>query len=339
MPNELEGKLNETLKTVNGLADQATGIAATVAKLDEKVTGFGVKATETVATVAKLYEKVNGLDRLLFRIGAIGVAVGIGFGIVLAFFGRTLNELPKTARDEAAKTATEIAKIVAKEEAEKVVKLEFFEKAKQQINSFVATAEQQSIQVKNAAEGAAKTEIKLEAMENAWRVKIGESVPIGSVIAFAGVWTKQDEEKGWIVCDGRKLDDEQYAKLKSVLQKESAPDFRGRVLVAAGNGPELKARKLGDTGGSETHTLTIAQMPSHSHEVNDPGHKHIYPGDARQIYASGGDRQAASFFNHEDQKGKDRTATTGITIKATGGGQAFNIMQPYYVTNFIIKYR
>lgn len=43
------------------------------------------------------------------------------------------------------------------------------------------------------------------------------------------------------------------------------PDLRGRALVGAGAGPGLTARALGATFGTETHTLTITELPEHNH--------------------------------------------------------------------------
>lgn len=41
--------------------------------------------------------------------------------------------------------------------------------------------------------------------------------------------------------------------------------LNGRVIVGAGKGPDLTDRPLGKQGGAETHTLSVAEMPSHSH--------------------------------------------------------------------------
>jgi microcystin-dependent protein len=48
--------------------------------------------------------------------------------------------------------------------------------------------------------------------------------------------------------------------------------MRGRVNIGAGTGAGLTARTLGATGGTETHTLTTAEMPTHTHTQNAHGH-------------------------------------------------------------------
>jgi microcystin-dependent protein len=175
------------------------------------------------------------------------------------------------------------------------------------------------------------------------------SPPVGTIVAFAGEWPPKrakgpvwtEPELGWALCDGRPMAGDEYAELRAVLGKAvRLPDFRGRTLVGAGSGMALSPRPLGSIGGEESHTLLVTEMPAHAHAVTDPGHKHIYPGDAGQIYGSGGNRQAASYFNkEEDRAGKDRSAKTGISIQSTGGGSPHNNMQPFGVVNFIIKYK
>ena len=49
------------------------------------------------------------------------------------------------------------------------------------------------------------------------------------------------------------------------------PDLRGRVPIAQGQGPSLQNYIIGQTGGSETVTLTVNQIPSHTHAVDTSG--------------------------------------------------------------------
>jgi microcystin-dependent protein len=122
------------------------------------------------------------------------------------------------------------------------------------------------------------------------------------------------------------------------------PDSRGRVssgrdnmggtaasrLTTAGGG--VNGARLGAAAGAETHTLTTAQMPVHSHGVTDPTHNHptaiattngSSPGGGSQITGNGTTTAGA--------------AATGITIQNNGSGNAHPNVQPTIVKHKIIK--
>jgi microcystin-dependent protein len=149
------------------------------------------------------------------------------------------------------------------------------------------------------------------------------------------------DHNGWLKCDGRAVSREFYSTLFDIIGTNfgvgdgsntfNLPDTRGRVLGSIGTGTGLSSRTLGQNVGSETHTLTIGEMPSHTHGVNDPGHTHTYINNTN-------DQNTDNAFGTEtaaDDADLNKTtgsSTTGITIQNAGGGGAHNNMQP---TTFI----
>jgi microcystin-dependent protein len=91
---------------------------------------------------------------------------------------------------------------------------------------------------------------------------------IGEIRAFAFNYVPQ----GWLFCNGSKASLQQYQALFSIVgafygptdQKTyfTLPDLQGRTLLGANPSGSLR---LGNVGGTESETLTVAQMPAHSH--------------------------------------------------------------------------
>jgi microcystin-dependent protein len=82
------------------------------------------------------------------------------------------------------------------------------------------------------------------------------------------------EPRGSAFCDGRLLPINQNTALFSLLGTQfggdgiitfAVPDLRGRVAIGMGQGPVLTNRTVGERGGEESVTLTVAQLPAHNH--------------------------------------------------------------------------
>jgi microcystin-dependent protein len=140
--------------------------------------------------------------------------------------------------------------------------------------------------------------------------------------------------KGWATCDGQVLPINQNQALFSVLgtvfggngtSTFALPDLRGQVPIHMGSG-----HSLGDKGGEQTHTLTFAEMPAHSHQANaTPGSTGASDVPANNLL----DNTAPNNFYGAVQ---NRIPMRENTITMAGGSAAHPNMQPFLVISFCI---
>jgi len=177
-------------------------------------------------------------------------------------------------------------------------------------------------------------------------------------------WSGATLPAGWDWADGGVLlSDTSYPALRSRYINDGfpfgqdgsgnpkKPDMRGRVpagvdsMGLAGAASRLTdavsgfGDSLGETGGSQSVTLTSAQMPSHTHSVTDPGHTHSFNNNP---VVTGTNSIQTTSGNTYVVPGSPQTTTiaaaaTGISIQSTGGGGAHSNVQPTIVLNYIIK--
>jgi microcystin-dependent protein len=179
--------------------------------------------------------------------------------------------------------------------------------------------------------------------------------PTGSIQWMAAATPME----GYLLCDGAAYLESDHPELASYLggaydtfRGQAAPpagQFRvpmlnGLVPVAAGPAaalPTTSNRVATESGGEETHQLLTAELASHGHTVNDPGHFHG-PG-ANQAAYNGTTTLAPSFTL---AFGTDRTIkiatntgtkVTGVTVNGAGGDVPHNTLQPYAVLFAFVK--
>lgn len=160
----------------------------------------------------------------------------------------------------------------------------------------------------------------------------------GLVLPFAG----SASPSGWLLCHGQAVSRTSFAGLFEIIGTTygagngtttfNVPDLRGRVtagkddmggtaasrLTNSGTGnPGINGAALGAAGGSDRHQLTQAQMPAHTHPVNNSASTTI-----------GGAFTTASL-----------NAANGLQPITTsiGGDQAHPNTQPTIVLNYVIK--
>lgn len=94
---------------------------------------------------------------------------------------------------------------------------------------------------------------------------------VGEIRMFAGNFAP----RGWALCDGQLLAVSQNDALFSLLgtiyggdgrTTFGLPELRGRIPIHAGSGPGLSQRRLGAKSGTEKETLTVNQLPAHTHQ-------------------------------------------------------------------------
>lgn len=159
-------------------------------------------------------------------------------------------------------------------------------------------------------------------------------LPCGSIIPWAGAAAPAN----WLLCDGAAVSRTTYASLFGLIgitygagdgsTTFNVPDLRGRVPVGKNGG---SFGTLGATGGAETHTLTTAEMPSHTHVQDAHSHGGV-------IVIGGISVPQGNYYGSYGQYGTTNTSNATATNQYTGGGGAHNNLQPYQVVNYIIKH-
>ena len=154
----------------------------------------------------------------------------------------------------------------------------------------------------------------------------GDTLPIGAILPFSG----DIIPNGWLLCDGSVIEQEDYPELFEVLagkygiisrEEIRLPDLRGKVTIGK-DSTDTDFDTLGNTGGEKTHTLTVNEMPSHSHPLNGST-------DYVGIDGTGGEA-------HGEMRGGNNFRWK-IGQQSKGNDQPHNNLQPYIVTNYIIK--
>lgn len=147
--------------------------------------------------------------------------------------------------------------------------------------------------------------------------------------------------RGWAWCDGQLLPISQNTALFSLLgttyggdgkSNFALPDLQGRVPMHPGQGPGLRLRDLGETGGSETVTLLESEIPAHNHVLradNTPASQNV-PAAGRVLAASLGGQAYAPLAQSILQP------ASGELIAPVGGNQPHNNLQPYLTFYFCI---
>lgn len=137
--------------------------------------------------------------------------------------------------------------------------------------------------------------------------------------------------KGWALCNGQLLPINQNQALFSLLGTTfggdgrvnfALPDLRGRVPIHVGS-----SHTLGEKGGEQAHTLSIAEIPTHTHTLS-----------GKNANAGTNDPTGSSFANAAAIYHLPTTLTSLLpaTVANVGGSQAHLNMQPFLTLSFCI---
>jgi microcystin-dependent protein len=140
--------------------------------------------------------------------------------------------------------------------------------------------------------------------------------------------------RGWALCNGQFLPINQNQALFSLLGTTyggngqttfALPDLRARTPIHIGNG-----HTLGERGGEQAHTLSIAELPTHVHTANAANVPATAgaPSNARMLSQSSGSFLFGGASNLQTMAPN--------AIGNVGGSQAHLNMQPFLVLSFCI---
>ncbi len=171
---------------------------------------------------------------------------------------------------------------------------------------------------------------------------------IAQIMMFGGNFAP----RGWAFCNGQLLAISQYAALFSLIGTTyggdgrttfGLPDLRGRAPIHVGQGPGLSSREWGQRLGGETNTMTVPQMPNHSHTANTTGNISIaVSAETGEENTPNGQYLAAgnNFYNDSPTTGANLSGGSATnlatTIGNTGGQQPMNNMQPSLAIYYVI---
>jgi microcystin-dependent protein len=144
--------------------------------------------------------------------------------------------------------------------------------------------------------------------------------------------------KGWAPCNGKyyKLNEEGVAI--ETIGGAYCPDLSGRMIIGTGKGTGLTERKRNDVGGFETHTLSVDEMPKHSHDLSDFTNKIGCKGNQCQSpYTNGWYSFGGGAGNGVSKWEHGKPDSLMVNTGPTGSGWPHPIMNPYFAMEYIMK--
>lgn len=165
----------------------------------------------------------------------------------------------------------------------------------------------------------------------------GDTLPIGSIVPYGSTTAPAN----WLVCDGSAISRTTYAELFAIIGTSygagdgsttfNLPNLKGKVAVGQDTS-QTEFDTIGETGGSKTKSLGVANLPAHYHTYGYSvktfyGYGATGVQQVPNVFASG--NQTENYVNENGGKSGDGNTSAS--------GTSFNIMNPYQVVCYIIK--
>ena len=157
------------------------------------------------------------------------------------------------------------------------------------------------------------------------KVKTGDTLPIGTIVPFGGV----DAPSGWLVCNGQVISRTTYSDLFNAIGTNygsgdgsttfALPDLRGKAIVGI-DSTDTDFNTIGKTGGEKTHKLTVHELP-----------------EQLPVNYGGPNSGQGQVVIDEGAISMNGTSNGQINMLLESSGKSHNNLQPYQVTNYIIK--
>jgi len=153
---------------------------------------------------------------------------------------------------------------------------------------------------------------------------------VGEIRMFGGNFAPV----GWAFCNGALLAIDQNAVLFQLIgttyggdgqQTFALPNLQSRVPVHQGSG-----LVIGEISGSETVTLTTAQIPAHTHSL-------LVAGVQADLPTAQGNLLGDAINNLTPYHAAGTVAMEANSLTSAGGNQPHNNLQPYLAINFILS--
>lgn len=177
---------------------------------------------------------------------------------------------------------------------------------------------------------------------SAMAVAIGFSQPVQASEPFIGqieTFGFNFAPRGWAFCDGQLLSIASNTALFSLLGTTyggdgrttfGLPDLRGRTAIHPGTGPGLSQIRWGQKGGAQSHTLTAAQLASHSHAATATLKGNNSSGDEAIPEAhSLASKSRTNIYQTAAPDVNMHSGSVTVTVSNTGNNQSFSLRDPY----------